>query len=280
LPPSDFEAPKAARQKKVTATFADTLPLSHESADPSASAVYAIEVLNSSGRSAGLSNEARISLVPTLPPFADFSAKPEAAGIRISWRCAHQARNAPGVQYVFRIFRRLDSASNEVKIAEVPATACAEDSLSSHAADSYLDQSFEWERSYFYRGTVVSVVESPGEPPVEVEGYDTPISRVWAHDLFPPATPEAPQAIFFGPGQSAFIDLIWAPVSDADLAGYNVYRREGNQALQKLNAEPLPAPAFRDSNVSSHQTYFYAVSAIDRRGNESPRSPESPERVP
>ena len=79
--------------------------------------------------------------------------------------------------------------------------------------------------------------------------------------------PTALQAVFSGPGQSPFIDLIWTPVSDSDLAGYNVYRHQAGQPPVKLNGDLLRTPAFRDLNVVPGQTYFYSVSAVDERGN-------------
>jgi fibronectin type 3 domain-containing protein len=81
-------------------------------------------------------------------------------------------------------------------------------------------------------------------------------------------------------GQAPFIDLVWAPVTDADLAGYNVYRHEEGGPAARINAELLKTPAFRDSNVSSGKKYFYSVSAVDLRANESARSEEASERVP
>jgi fibronectin type 3 domain-containing protein len=39
-------------------------------------------------------------------------------------------------------------------------------------------------------------------------------------------------------------------------------------------------PAFRDAQVVSGKNYFYSVSAVDLRGNESARSEETSESVP
>jgi fibronectin type 3 domain-containing protein len=47
-----------------------------------------------------------------------------------------------------------------------------------------------------------------------------------------------------------------------------------------LNAAPLKTPAYRDTIVEAKKTYFYSVSAIDVRGNESARSEEAGETVP
>jgi len=38
--------------------------------------------------------------------------------------------------------------------------------------------------------------------------------------------------------------------------------------------------SYRDENVEAGKTYFYTVSAVDLRGNESPRSAEAHETVP
>jgi fibronectin type 3 domain-containing protein len=113
-----------------------------------------------------------------------------------------------------------------------------------------------------------------------VEGDDTSSVKIFAHDVFPPGVPTGLQAVFSGPGQAAFIDLIWTPVSDADLDGYNVYRHVASGSPVQLNAELVKTPAFRDSNVVAGKTYFYSVSAVDQRGNESARSEEASESVP
>jgi fibronectin type 3 domain-containing protein len=81
-------------------------------------------------------------------------------------------------------------------------------------------------------------------------------------------------------GQKPFIDLIWAPVTNTDLAGYNVYRSEANGTAVKLNAELVKSPSYRDIAVASGKTYTYSVSAVDVRGNESQRSEETSESVP
>ena len=84
-----------------------------------------------------------------------------------------------------------------------------------------------------------------------------------------------------GAGASSFIDLSWLPVTEADLAGYAVYRREGEGAWQRISpAQPVVGPAFHDPEVQPGHTYRYAVTAIDQLGHESARSPEAEETVP
>ena len=84
------------------------------------------------------------------------------------------------------------------------------------------------------------------KPELQVEGDDSPEIKVFANDVFPPAIPSGLQAVASGPGQKTFVDLVWAPVSDVDLDGYNVYRREEGAAPVKVNAALVKTPAYRD----------------------------------
>jgi hypothetical protein len=280
-PPTDFAAKnKSSFAKKLTASFIDTLPAAIEQANPTGFAIYTVEVLNTVGRGAGVSNLARVPLVPVLLPFSDFAARATGQGVLISWECPEATSRRSGVKYLFRIYQRLESSTNATRIAEIDVTECAAGSEATKNSNSFLDQTFEWEKTYFYRGTAVSVVEAAGRPAVQVEGEDTPEVKVWAHDVFPPAVPSGLQAVYSGPGQEAFIDLIWSPVTDADLDGYNIYRHEESSAAVKVNTAPVRIPAFRDSQVVSGKTYFYSVSAVDLHGNESARSEEASESVP
>jgi hypothetical protein len=294
-PPADFTDAGKSSAKKLADAFTDTLPSAIEQANPAGFATYAVEVRNGAGRSAGISNRVRVSLVPTIPPFGGFAVRTEGQGVLITWQCPALANRRTDIKYLFRIYRRSESGSKETRIAEVDATDCVMGpggltALSSAASsgeasegnmnpNSFLDQTFEWEKTYFYRGTVVSVVEAAGKA-VAVEGDDTVELKVFAHDVFPPATPSGLQAVFSGPGQLPSIDLIWAPVTDADLDGYNVYRREDGGDEVRVNTELVKTPAFRDTAVVSGKTYSYSVSAVDARGNESARSEAAGERVP
>jgi hypothetical protein len=286
-PPADFSAPRKPPGKKLTESFVEILREPFEREHSTGFATYAVEVLNTAGRSAGISNQVGVPLVPTLAPFGGFAAEVTGQGVLISWRCPHElGRSTSGVTYRFRIYRRGKDAV-ESKIAEVDATECALEAASGTVSEerkkvaaSFLDQTFEWEKTYFYRGAVVSVVEAAGKPAAEVEGDDTPEVKVFAHDVFPPAVPSGLQAVSSGPGQQAFVDLIWAPVTDSDLEGYNVYRHEAGAAAAKLNSVLVKTPAFRDADVAAGRTYFYSVSAVDMRLNESARSEEASESVP
>ena len=257
--------------QKVTGSFNDTLPVTLQSETPSAVATYAVQVLNRNGRGAGLSNPARVSLIRTLPPPPDFQARVTAEGVVLSWSSDVPASPNESVRYFVRVYRNL--LGNEQQ-----KTIVGEKEFGRER--TVTDSGLEWEKTYEYRAETVTVIRELNTPEVQVEGDDTPTVKVFADDVFPPGTPSGLQAASSGPGQQVFVDLIWAPNTDLDLAGYNVYRREEGKAASKLNSELLKTPAYRDAGVVAGKAYSYFVTAVDARGNESAHSEEAGETVP
>jgi hypothetical protein len=281
IPAATKVSASAKSRQKVTESYMDklsdklpaTLPGRLASDVPSAAITYAIEVLNSDGRGAGLSNQVRVSLIRTLPPPGDFRAQVTNQGVVLNWTNDLPAANpnAP-IHYVYRVYRQQQGAKEQVLAGEVQA--------GSERTLTLTDSSIDWEKTYEYRAETVSVVARADKTELQVEGEDSPEVKVFADDVFPPAVPSGLQAVFSGPGQQVFIDLVWAPVMDVDLDGYNVYRHEEGAAPVKVNAGLEKTPAYRDTSVVAGKTYWYSVSAVDVRGNESARSEEASERVP
>ncbi len=252
------------------AAFTDTLPRALQEQNAGERAVYAVETLNDRGRSAGLSNQVTVPLAPTLPPPADFAAQVTPEGPLLTFSGDLHEHGVPGMRHRFRIYRREEGKDADVVVGEV--------SLRGEPRAEVRDLSFEWEKTYLYRITVVTVVPMENGR-AEIEGEDSQPVRLFAHDAFPPLTPTGVQAVFSGLEQQPFIDLTWAPNTEADLAGYNVYRTENGEPV-RINTEPVRAPAFRDEEVTPGKRYSYSVSAVDLRGNESSRSETASELVP
>jgi hypothetical protein len=262
---------ESSRKQKTTGSYTDVLPNQIENNDPAAMITYAIEVLNADQRSAGLSNQVRIPLLRTAPP-PDLHATLTKDGVVLNW-----SRNIPGtdskspIRFMYRVYRRLDDGAAWTLIGDFPAGE--ESNL------TVTDSNIEWEKTYAYRIETVSVISQNGREQ-QIEGDDSPKIKVFAHDIFPPSVPTGLQAVFSGPGQKPFIDLIWAPVTDLDLNGYNVYRHEDGLEPAKITATLVKKPAYRDESVVAGKHYVYSVSAVDLRGNESARSEEAGESVP
>jgi len=271
-PPADFDR-QAGGSKKLTASYTDVLPRDLEFHNPLGSVTYAVGVLNRDGRGAGLSNQVHIPLAETLAPPADFTAQVTAQGVELAWTSLPLSlRPLDPIQRGYRVYRRSEDSQQSIPVGEREAGSGQKVSLT--------DQSFEWEKLYYYHLDTFTKIAEPGKVEVSIDGDSTPEVKVFAHDVFPPAVPAGLQAVFSGPGQAAFIDLIWSPVTDADLDGYNVYRHEKGVAPVRLNTDLVMTPAFRDKAVTAGTTYFYSVSAVDERGNESARSEEAGENVP
>jgi len=265
--------PKATSTKeKSQATYVDTLPGSIQNDSPDAFATYVVEVLNKAGRGAGISNRVKVPLARTVPPPQDFQAQVTNRGIALHWAASIEPLSENGPRYVYRVYRIALGTAERSLVGEVPVTDQHNYSLT--------DTTFEWGKTYTYRAQTVTMLEPPNHPPAQIEGDDTPEVKVFANDVFPPAVPTALQAVFSGPGQKPFIDIVWAPVTDAELAGYNVYRREAAGIPTKLNSELIQAPAYRDTTVEVGKQYSYSVASVDVRGNDSARSSEATESVP
>jgi hypothetical protein len=268
-PAGELPPPPVSEQgRPVKMEYADTLPPELQRQNPAGFASYAVEVLNARGRSAGLSNQVRVPLAPTLPPPADLRAQVTADGILLTFTGELHQHEVPEMRHIYRVYRRAEKG---------PEVVAGEEQLATDAHARLLDHSFEWEQTYWYRVVAVTRVEGTT---IEVEGESSPPIQVVARDVFPPAAPTGLQAVFSGVGQKPFIDLTWAPNLETDLAGYNVYRHEAGMPAVKINRELGKAPAFRDSDVAAGKRYFYAVTAVDLRGNESARSEEASEVVP
>ena len=131
----------------------------------------------------------------------------------------------------------------------------------------YQDQGFDYGKTYVY--VVRSVVNDQG---VTRESGDSAPAIVAPKDIFPPEAPRDVVAVVL-PGTNAgtsMVDLSWSLNVETDLAGYRIYRSESEGSRgAALNREPLPTPAYRDSSVQGGHKYWYAVTGLDRAGNES-----------
>jgi hypothetical protein len=267
-----MEKPAAA------ATFTDTLPAAESSGDPRALR-YFVELKNARGRSAGLSNAATV--LAGTPPGAvtGLAAEVRKSGVVLTW-------TKDGEQTPVRLLRTLltpavakPKASKGLLGApeeRVDQTLLIEDAGEGRA----LDKTARFGETYAYRAQRVAQVTVDGAT-LELPGAVSEPVTVDVEDVFPPAVPSGLVAVAtVGAGETA-IDLSWQPDAEADVAGYAVYRREGDGAWMRVSgAAPVVGPAFHDTNVQAGHQYTYAVTAIDAKGHESARSAEASETVP
>jgi hypothetical protein len=277
------------------AAFTETLPTALAAGAPRPLR-YFVELKNRNGRSAGLSNAAVVLGGEAPAPVTGLTAEVRKAGVVLRWAKPEAAAQD---SLPIRLHRKLLTPpavkSHEGLLA--PQREPLEQNLlveDNTRASRALDKNIRFGQAYEYRAQRVARIPVDGSTLELASELSAPV-RVEALDIFPPETPTGLAAVATvgessatNPPQSATqpatqtaIDLSWQPVSEPDLAGYIVYRREGTSAWQRISpAQPLLPPAFHDVQVQPGHTYRYAVSAIDQGGHESARSAEAEEFVP
>lgn len=286
-------APKAA------GTFTETLP-AELTAGPPRLLRYFVELENRNGRSAGWSNAAEVLAGEAPAAVTGLTAEVRKRGVVLRWEPATGEAVASAIRLRRTLLTPPTTKPREGLLSPEPepteqnllVEACAlagskgRCGPSGFAPDRALDKSIRFGETYEYRAQRVALVRA-GTQTLELDGPLSAPVRVEALDIFPPAMPAGLAAVATagesgaGTARAYAIDLSWEPVTDADLAGYIVYRQEGAGGWERVSpAEPLTAPAFRDSSVLPGHTYRYAVSAMGRNGHESARSAEAQETVP
>ena len=234
------------------------------------SMAYKVRTRAASARASEDSNIviARIYPAPEAP--RDVHVEVTESALVLSWV---EAALPPGVSSrVYRVYRAEIETSQEnppQNLSEAKLRSPLELAGTSPSSEFH-DSHFEFGTAYLY--TVRSVAQFDADL---VESADSAPAVVTPHDVFPPAAPTNLEiTIFPATNQApAYIELSWAISSEGDLAGYSVYRSEGEDLPgERVSTEILPSPTFRDISVLPGRRYYYRVSALDRAGNESPKS--------
>jgi hypothetical protein len=131
--------------------------------------------------------------------------------------------------------------------------------LGETATTPYRDGRFEFGQTYYYQVRAVF-----GKPGYLALSDASSVVKVTPRDTFPPAPPQGLSSIY----AAGAVELVWTANTEADLAGYNVYRWD-NQTAQRLNKELVRTPIFRDATSPPGKTLTYYVTAVDLSGNES-----------
>ena len=97
----------------------------------------------------------------------------------------------------------------------------------------------------------------------------------YAPDL---VAPSIPRGLFTSAGDNV-IDIYWDPVPDYDVSAYIVYVSDRYNGRYEFIGS-TKWPYFQDFGAVNGLTYYYAVSAVDYSGNESPLSMDQAVAVP
>lgn len=99
----------------------------------------------------------------------------------------------------------------------------------------------------------------------EVESAPSAVVSVNVTDVFPPEIP----GNLVGFRASDHMFLTWRAVPDTDISHYRLYRKTSEDAEYELLADNITTTQHKDMNVQKGTLYFYVVTAVDDKGNES-----------
>ncbi|WP_420238105.1 fibronectin type III domain-containing protein [Telmatobacter bradus] len=262
----------------VGGSFRDALPTAQASGKPRALRYYLL-LENERGRSAGPSN--RVPVVAGTAPATlnGLTAEMHKNGVLLRWA------TLPGNETPVRLHRHLVTpTANKASSGRLSTEEPQEQSLlvsESALKGRALDKTTHFGNVYEYQAQRVTRVVVDGAT-VELAGALTAPVRIAARNTFPPDAPQGLVAVAATDEQGAqSIDLSWQPNTEADLAGYIVYRADASSDWQRISPPALvPGPAFRDAHVQPGHHYRYSVSAVDQADHSSPRSAETTESTP
>jgi predicted phage tail protein len=205
---------------------------------------FRVRVFSRQGRDSGWSDSVTLRVVAPLDTPSELKVEAVAQGVRLQWTGA-----ASPAGTAFRVWKR----SGEEKTAAEAAMV---------AAREWVDADTRYGVLYDY--SVQAVNKSGGaNAESEIRG---PVS-ITPVDTFPPAVPAGLTAL----AGAASIELTWDRDTEPDLAGYYLYRAAAGGEFARLGGL-LETPAYSDREVKPAIRYRYAVSSVDRTGNESGRS--------
>jgi len=289
---------------------AETLPRGL-TVDPPVLLEYRVQIFNVHGRSAGLSAGAFAAGGTAPPPVEELRATPTRDGAMLEWQ---QKRTSTAVELdrlpvgpdgvVVEPPQRKAATKSSSKLTlkkpaashPKPAPASAPQPLQmttpvpievklrtpnqSEDAGGTIDRTAQMGETYRYTAQRVGSVSLGGHT-LQLRSAASAPATVAMRDTFPPHVPSGLEAVPGGAtAADRSIDLSWTPDTDADLAGYFVYRQEVDEkgvaagTAARLNLTPVVGPAYRDQTAIAGHRYAYRVTAADTAGNESAPSAE------
>lgn len=272
------------------ASYTETLPAALTVGAPRAVS-YFVELQNRKGRSAGLSNDADVAAGAAPAAVTGLSAEVAKTGVLLRWAVNENTSGNENGDVAVRLERTLltpPTKAEQKKDRQSPLAAPPEPVNRTLLVTAgveqgrALDRDIRFGETYEYRAQRVVRVTADGLK-LELAGPLSAPVRIDAVNIFPPDVPTGLAAVATSGenGARPAIDLSWTPDTEADLAGYIVYRRENDGAWQRISGpQPVVGPGYHDDKVEPGHTYDYAVSAIDTVGHESARSAAAQDTLP
>jgi hypothetical protein len=198
-----------------------------------------VRLLNEHGKDAGWSPLVFLTVVPPVETPKDLTPESQPNGVHLKW-----ISSAPK----FRIYRHLPSGPGYEQVATTEKPE--------------YDDAVDFGKEYSY---YVQALAPAGDGMAESD--NSAIVNITPKDIFPPAAPVGLAFILGG----KTVELTWTRNTETDLAGYRVYRAFENNGFERIN-DTQESTSFSDRNIEPGKHYRYAVTAVDRAGNEGKMS--------
>ncbi len=292
----------------------DELPVAL-SLGPAVLLTYRIKLKNESGRSAGNSAYAAFAAAGAVPPaISGLNAVASERGAVLEWNALSAGSSTSSTADLVEL-RRVDlslvpvtpkkpapapvlSPAKSKRTQSKPSEKTEPDTVYLRVAEESraapvgsgragtVDETAVMGDTYTYVAERVAKL-TIGSHVLEVHSAPSATVTLAMTDTFPPRPPTGLATIAGNADAAgnASINLSWDANTEADLAGYRVYRQlarpDGTPEgpLARLTALPITAPAYRDVAVKPGQRYIYHVTAVDASGNESAPSAKALEAV-
>lgn len=220
--------------------------------------VYRVRAVSTRGGVSPFSEEVRVAPLVSLAPPRNPSAVAGDNEVLLKWELV--TTRSDGSRYegfvAYNIYRSMESGRYEDKpINPEPVRG-----------NSYKDTTAQNDKTFYY---IIRAVDSPTLPWRESLDSDEVYAK--PKDMTPP---QRPSGLTVVPGVGR-IFLTWNENKEVDIQGYHVYRSMKNgKDYERLTDKPLNRSTFSDESVKPGVTYYYAVTAVDKSGNESAPSNE------
>ncbi|GAA3751698.1 hypothetical protein [Terriglobus aquaticus] len=243
---------------------------------PGRAVLYRVRVSNPAGRDAGYSKP--VAAVAGAAPAAvsGLTAATVSQGVQLTWMPEGQGKasvrveawsDTPASAPAFGV-APARSRADAMRLLQVPAGQADPGGAidPAPAAGARVRYRVYRERSVTVDGQTLSLRGSAAE-----------VRTTRSADVFPPGVPNGLLAVSFPSETGASrVSLSWEPNSEPDVVGYRVYRAIGAGAFVRASgAADVPGVTFEDTaanGLPAGSRVRYAVTAVDRSGNESARS--------
>jgi hypothetical protein len=224
--------------------------------------VYEVRVQSPAGRTAGASNVAFAASGAAPTGIAGLKVTATHAGVVLEW----ERTDEPGVMVALRRERVGEAKKSGDVVAQ--GEPAVETLTVGRDAGGTVDRTAAFGETYSYTAQRMKREVVEGRELALASAEAGPVT-VLVRSQVPPTVPKGLVAAVPEKDASGAlgVDLSWDANTEADLAGYNVYR-DG----VKVNAKAVAAPGFHDAGLAAGHAYAYAVTAVDAAGNESAKS--------